>query len=207
MEVGEIMVTLSSLDKDHFGMAASSHIILGIDPGTQITGYGLIAVKGKQITLLSYGSIRLERKKTDAFSKLERIFSRVAQLIETYQPTEMALEAPFYGKNVQSMLKLGRAQGVALAAGLQAGIPIFEYSPRKIKQAVTGNGNASKWQVAKMLEQLLDFESDLEQPDATDGLAVGVCHYFQRRPTTEGKSYKDWASFLDQNPARIKKKR
>ena len=177
-------------------------IILGIDPGTSVMGYGLIAVKGSQLGLIQYGVIHLT-KYTNHESKLRKIFERMLGLIDEYHPDEVALEAPFYGKNIQSMLKLGRAQGVAMAAALYRDIPITEYAPKKVKQSVTGNGNASKEQVAAMLQQLLKFKvSSNEFMDATDGLAVAVTHHFQNgKSTTGGKS---WKAFLSENPGRVK---
>lgn len=185
-------------------------IILGIDPGTQVMGYGVLMVsydhkKHKQIDLLQYGVIRLAKYKQHEL-KLKKIFERVLGLIDQYTPDEMALEAPFYGKNVQSMLKLGRAQGVAMAAALSRQIPIIEYAPKKVKQSVTGNGNASKEQVAHMLRSLLKFP---EQPsaeqqllDATDALAVALCHHYQKAiPVRQAKS---WEAFVADNPGRIK---
>lgn len=153
-------------------------IILGIDPGTRHMGYGLIMIKGKEIKLMQYGIINLSKFANQEI-KLKKIFERVTQLIDDYLPDEMALEAPFFGKNIQSMLKLGRAQGVAMAAALAREIPIVEYAPKKVKQSVTGNGNASKEQVAAMLKVLLKFTDDPKLYDATDALGVAVCHYFQ----------------------------
>ena len=179
----------------------AERIILGIDPGTTILGYGIITIKGKKMQLETIGVLHLSNL-PDAHQKLARIFSRVIELVNTYSPTEMAIEAPFFGKNVQSMLKLGRAQGVAIAAALTKSIPVVEYSPKKIKQSITGNGNASKEQVAAMLQQLLTFKEMPKHLDATDGLAAAVCHYFQRSNKT---TTKDWASFLAENPDRVKK--
>jgi len=176
-------------------------IILGIDPGTQVMGYGIIADKGKQIELITLDVFKFSYKEDQAL-RLKKIFESVLGLIDKYHPDELAIEAPFFGKNVQSMLKLGRAQGVAMAAGLYRNIPIFEYSPRKIKQSITGNGNASKEQVAGMLSNLLKMVDAPKLMDATDAVAVAVCHYFQREPDATGKSYTGWKSFLDQNPER-----
>lgn len=182
-------------------------IILGIDPGTQVTGYGIIQGQGKQMSLLAAGVIKLGKSQESHPEKLKRIFQRVSGLVESYAVTEMALEAPFYGKNPQSMLKLGRAQGVAMAAGLVQGLPIFEYAPRKVKVAVTGNGAASKEQVAHMLQRLLQFEEQPRYLDATDGLAVAVCHFFQGQlPEEVGNKSGDWGDFLRQNPGRIRKR-
>lgn len=179
-----------------------SRIILGIDPGTNVTGYGVILCEGKKMKLLSCGVIKLGKTEKSHPEKLKRIFNRVGSIVKEFSPTEMALEAPFHGKNVQAMLKLGRAQGVAMAAGLAQGVEVFEYAPRKVKKAITGNGAASKEQVAGMLQKLLVFEEWPSYLDATDGLAVAVCHFFQNKPTSQGKSYKDWGSFLKDNPNR-----
>lgn len=183
----------------------AERIIMGIDPGTQVTGYGLIACKGKQMRLLACGSIHLGKQEVDHPQKLKKIFQRISSLVEAYKPTEMALEAPFYGKNAQSMLKLGRAQGVAMAAGMEQGLSIFEYAPRKIKSAITGSGAATKEQVARMLKKMLEFEEEPKFLDATDGLAVAVCHFYQNNPQAPGKKHKDWASFVAKNPNRLRR--
>ena len=187
-------------------MSNKERIILGIDPGTNVMGYGLIRVKGNQLSMISLGVLKLSRI-SDPAIKLRRIFERTLSLIEEYHPDEMALEGPFYGKNVQSMLKLGRAQGVAMAAGLYRDIPIFEYSPRKIKQAITGNGSASKQQVSSMVQRLLTFKEEPQYLDATDGLATAICHFFQKdNPTGLAKnSQNGWKNFISENPGRIKK--
>ncbi len=182
-------------------MVSNERIILGIDPGTNIMGYGLIRQKGKKLTMITMGIIRLGKYSNHAL-KLKKIFERTLSLIEQYHPDELAIEAPFFGKNVQSMLKLGRAQGVAMAAGLYKEIPIYEYSPKKIKQSITGNGSASKEQVAGMLKTLLHFKEIPENLDATDGLAAAVCHFFQGSKTVQGKSYSSWKNFLKENPGR-----
>lgn len=153
-------------------------IILGIDPGTAVMGYGIVREQGNRLTLVSMGVVKLDHLK-DHGLKLQKIFQKISALIEEYLPDYVALEAPFYGKNIQVMLKLGRAQGVAMAAALARNIPIAEYSPRKIKQSVTGKGNSSKEQVAAMLKTILGFEESPQFLDATDGLAVAVCHAFQ----------------------------
>ena len=181
---------------------SKDRIILGIDPGTVIMGYGLIQQKGNKIELITMGILRLN-KISDHHSRLKKIFDRTLALIDEYKPDELAIEAPFYGKDVQAMLKLGRAQGVAISAALTRTIPIFEYAPRKIKQSITGRGNASKEQVAAMLENLLRFEETPKYLDATDGLAAAVCHYFQKIPQGKGKSYSGWKSFIKDNPDRI----
>ena len=179
-------------------------IILGIDPGTNIMGYGIIHHQNNSMQLITLGVLKLSAYENHAL-KLKKIFERTLGLIEQYHPDELAIEAPFFGKNVQSMLKLGRAQGVAMAAGLYKDIPIFEYSPKKIKQSITGNGSASKEQVAGMLTHLLKIKEAPEYLDATDGLAAAVCHYFQGKTTSASKSYNSWKSFLQDNPDRKKK--
>lgn len=176
-------------------------IILGLDPGTSVMGYGIIKVRKQKLELLQFGVIHL-RKYEGHELKLKKIFDRVLSLINEYDPDEVALEAPFYGKNVQSMLKLGRAQGVAMAAALSCEIPITEYAPKKVKQSVTGNGNASKEQVCAMLQTLLGFKEAPKLLDATDALAVALCHHYQgARPATSSKS---WSAFLTENPDRAK---
>jgi len=179
----------------------SEKIILGIDPGTTVMGYGVILVKGNQVTLLQFGVIHLSKYGSHEL-KLKKIFERVSSIIEEFEPDDVALEAPFYGKNIQSMLKLGRAQGVAMAAALSREIPITEYSPKKVKQSVTGNGNASKEQVAAMLKALLKFKEDPELLDATDALAVALTHHYQGGNVQ--KSSKSWKAFLSDNPSRLK---
>lgn len=181
----------------------SSRIILGIDPGTTIMGFGIIEVEGQKLRCLQLNELKLSQYDSH-YVRLGHIYARTVELIQTYRPTEMALEAPFFGKNVQSMLKLGRAQGTAIAAGIAHDLAVFEYSPRKIKMAITGNGNASKEQVAKMLQQLLTLKSLPKNLDATDGLAAAVCHYFNPSNETE-KNYSGWASFVQKEAHRVKK--
>ncbi|WP_337042878.1 crossover junction endodeoxyribonuclease RuvC [Emticicia sp. 17c] len=181
-------------------------IILGIDPGTRIMGYGIIAVQGNAITLIQYGVLKLDKYTTHEL-KLKKIYERMTQLIEEFLPDEMAIEAPFYGVNVQSMLKLGRAQGVAIAAALNRDVPIIEYLPKKVKQSVTGNGNASKEQVAYMLEHTLKMKLDTEFYDATDAVGVAVCHYMHGKTkalTGNGSKKKGWSAFVSENPDRLK---
>ena len=181
-------------------------IILGIDPGTIIMGYGLVKVQGNHITLLEMGVLQPGKIK-DGYKKLQLIFNTVSGLITKYQPDTFAIEAPFFGKNVQSMLKLGRAQGVSIAAAMRHGLDVTEYSPKKVKQSITGNGNASKEQVMKMLQQLLSFKEDPRHYDATDALAVAVCHYFQQSKITGVNSTKvsGWKDFISKNPGKVKK--
>lgn len=186
----------------------SERIILGVDPGTQVTGYGVISVTGADIRLVQYGVIHLSKYTTHEL-KLKKIFQRITQLIDDYLPDEMAIEDPFFGKNAQSMLKLGRAQGVAMAAALARDIPIVEYAPRKIKQSVTGNGAASKEQVAYMLENILKMELSREFMDATDGIAIAICHHYHANApaavVAKGKAKKGgWAAFVEENPKRLK---
>ena len=175
-------------------------IILGMDPGTNLMGYGIIHARKNQIDLIQYGIIHLKKYETHEL-KLKKIFDRVISIIDEFNPDEVAIEAPFYGKNVQSMLKLGRAQGVAMAAVLYRNIPIKEYAPKKVKQSVTGNGNASKEQVAKMLQNLLRFKDIPKMLDATDALAVALCHLYQENVGIPSK--KSWKSFISDNPDRI----
>lgn len=185
----------------------AERIILGIDPGTTILGYGIIKVEGKKMSLMALGVLHLE-KYSDHHVKLQKIFERTIELIDGFHPDEFAVEAPFFGKNVQSMLKLGRAQGVAIAAALSRKMPVVEYAPRKIKQSITGNGSASKEQVAAMLQRVLNIP-DTDMPaklDATDGLAAAVCHFYQSSSAVAtGKGYTGWKSFLTDNPDRLKK--
>ena len=181
-------------------------IILGIDPGTNIMGYGLIKVVGNKAEMISMGVIDL-RKFPDPYLKLGHIFERVTGIIDSYLPDEMSIEAPFFGKNVQSMLKLGRAQGTAIAAAIHHGIPIHEYAPLKIKMAITGQGQASKEQVAAMLQRMLNIKED-EMPkfmDATDALGAAYCHFLQMsRPETGAKHYSSWKDFANKNKERVK---
>ncbi len=187
-------------------------VIMGVDPGTNILGYGIIKVTGKnQIETLAVGVVMLNKLKEHT-DKLKRIFERTLALVDQYHPDEMAVEAPFFGKNVQSMLKLGRAQGVVMAAALYREIPIVEYAPRKVKQSITGNGNASKEQVASILESTLKTKIESSYMDATDGLAVALCHHYQGEVivATSAKKSKsksgNWAKFIQANPERIGKK-
>ncbi|GGK42804.1 crossover junction endodeoxyribonuclease RuvC [Lutibacter litoralis] len=166
-------------------------------------GFGLIKVVNKKMELMQLDELML-KKYDDHYVKLKLIFERTIHLIETYHPDEIAIEAPFFGKNVQSMLKLGRAQGVAMAAGLSREVPITEYSPKKIKMAITGNGNASKEQVAKMLQSLLKIKTLPKNLDATDGLAAAVCHFYNSGKVTLGKNYTGWGAFVKQNGKRVK---
>lgn len=179
-------------------------IILGIDPGTSVMGFGIISVVKGKMKLVAIDELVMKKEPNHEI-KLKRIFDRTLALIDEFHPDEVALEAPFYGKNVQSMLKLGRAQGVAMAASLFREVPITEYSPKKVKMAITGNGNASKEQVAGMLQNLLNLkEFPTKYLDASDGLAVAVCHSFNLGKPENDKNYTGWASFLKQNPDRIK---
>jgi crossover junction endodeoxyribonuclease RuvC len=183
---------------------SKEQIILGIDPGTTIMGFGLIKIVGKKMEFMQLNELML-KKYDDHYLKLKLIFERTIELIDTYHPDEIAIEAPFFGKNVQSMLKLGRAQGVAMAAGLSREIPITEYAPKKIKMAITGNGNASKEQVAKMLQGMLGLRALPKNLDSMDGLAAAVCHFYNQGRVEIGKSYTGWGAFVKQNEGRIKK--
>ena len=185
-------------------MQKSAKIILGIDPGTLLMGYGIIEVNGTTVKMKMMQVLKLSSKK-DNYQRLQLIHEKVDELIKKYKPHEFAIEAPFFGKNVQSMLKLGRAQGVAIAAAINAGLPVTEYSPKKVKQSVTGNGNADKEQVWKMLRQLLLLEDEPHSYDATDALAVAVCHHFQTNSVLAkaGKGLKGWDEFIKKNPSRV----
>ena len=177
-------------------------IIIGIDPGTNILGYGIIHVKAKKLSLINFGVIHLSKLATHP-DKLKKIFERLDHIIKEYKPDEMAIEAPFFGKNVQSMIKLGRAQGVAIAASLSNNVPFEEYTPRRVKQAVTGNGDASKEQVEAMLQTILGFSEMPKYLDSTDGLAIAVCHYFSKGVGEHNKAKGNkWESFLKENPDR-----
>jgi crossover junction endodeoxyribonuclease RuvC len=185
-----------------------SKIILGIDPGTLVLGYGLVKVEGKTLSLMDMGVKKLSAR-IDGFQRLEIIHHFLKELIAANKPHSFAIEAPFFGKNVQSMLKLGRAQGVAIATAMSAALPVFEYSPRKIKQSVTGNGNADKEQVWKMLQRILYMPDKPALFDATDAVAVALCHHYQEqspiKSTASSKKEKGWAEFIKQNPDRIKR--
>jgi crossover junction endodeoxyribonuclease RuvC len=182
--------------------AKHDKVILGIDPGTTIMGYGVLVVKAGEMEMLTMGSIMLH-KIPDHYQRLAKILDRVNWMIKEFKPTEIAIEAPFHGKNVQSMLKLGRAQGVAIAAALSQDLPAFEYAPKKIKMAITGNGNASKEQVAGMLQGILSLKNLPKHLDATDGLAAAVCHYFQLNSIVPTGSSQSWKDFVSKNPDRI----
>jgi crossover junction endodeoxyribonuclease RuvC len=186
-------------------------IILGIDPGTLLMGYGLISVDKNKVSLLEMGVLHLSKHK-DHSKRLHYIFEKVSALVEIYRPEAVAIEAPFFGKNVQSMLKLGRAQGVAIAAAMVHGSATVEYAPRKIKQAVTGNGNASKEQVWRMLQTVLKFKEQPVYADATDAVAAALCHYYETKGQIDQalqigkKSLKGWDAFVNANPDRVKNK-
>jgi crossover junction endodeoxyribonuclease RuvC len=184
---------------------SKERIILGIDPGTIVMGYGIIRIEGKKPILEAMGVLQLN-KYEDHYVRLKKIFERVLSLIDQYHPDELAIEAPFFGKNVQSMLKLGRAQGTAISAALSRDIPIFEYAPLKIKMSITGNGQASKEQVAGMLQRILHISKDnmLPQLDATDGLAAALCHFLQSNNPVSDKKYSGWKDFIAKNPGKVK---
>jgi len=183
--------------------APGEKIILGIDPGTTVTGYGLISIRGKKPSLIALGIIDL-RKKDDHYQKIRIIFAETLALIDKYHPDELAIEAPFYGKNIQSMLKLGRAQGAAIAAALYRDMPIFEYAPRAIKMSITGMGQASKEQVAAMLRTLLSFQEDKHVLDATDALGAALCHFYQSNKPFATKGIKNWKEYISKNSDRVK---
>ena len=177
-------------------------VIMGIDPGTNIMGFGIIKVEKKEMRLIDMIEYKLP-KSDDHNIKLSKIFKKTTELIKIYRPNYISIESPFFGKNVQSMLKLGRAQGVSIAAALNSKIPITEYSPKKIKMAITGNGNSSKEQVAKMLKSMLNIKELPKNLDSTDGLAAAVCHFFNFQNEKQKKKYSDWSSFIDKNPNKI----
>ncbi len=183
-----------------------STIILGIDPGSQMMGYALLKVDNNQPRVLLMDTLKLTMYE-DIYQRLEKIHTKVCELVRLYRPTTFAIEAPFFGKNVQSMLKLGRAQGVAIAAAMQGGLDITEYSPKKVKQSITGNGNADKEQVWMMLKQTLNIEEKPQYFDATDALAVALCHHYQSNSILgkAGKGFKGWDDFIAKNADRIKK--
>jgi crossover junction endodeoxyribonuclease RuvC len=191
------------------------HIILGIDPGTIVMGYGLIAIDKNKVSLVEMGVLQLAKGKDHA-ERLEHIFRKMETIIKTHTPAAVAIEAPFFGKNVQSMLKLGRAQGVAIAAAMMHGLQAVEYAPRKIKQSITGRGNASKEQVWSILQHTLKFEDDTRFFDATDAVAVALCHHYQnkipgvtngiaKKPSAKSKKANSWEAFITANPERLAK--
>jgi crossover junction endodeoxyribonuclease RuvC len=184
------------------------NIILGIDPGTQLMGFALLRIKNKVPQVLLMDVLKLTSVK-DSYEKLQKIHTKVIELIRLYKPSTFAIEAPFFGKNVQSMLKLGRAQGVAIAAAIQGGLEVTEYSPKKVKQSITGNGNADKEQVWKMLQSVLQIEEKPQYFDATDALAVALCHHYQSSNVLLGstKGLKGWEDFIAKNPSRISLKK
>jgi crossover junction endodeoxyribonuclease RuvC len=177
-------------------------VILGIDPGTTIMGYGAIRIVRNQPVLMLMGTLD-QRKVSDHYEKIARIFERTLQLIQEYKPEAMAIESPFYGNNVQSMLKLGRAQGAAISAALHLKVPVFEYAPRKIKQSITGHGESSKEQIANLLQYILKTELKPESLDATDGVAAALCHYYQLCNPVKSGSGKNWEEFIKKNPGRV----
>lgn len=185
-------------------MAEPQRIIIGIDPGTNVMGYGVLGVQGKQTRVLGMGAIKFKATESH-YLRLHRIHTSVLELVEKFLPDEMAIEAPFFGKNVQSMLKLGRAQGVAMVAAISRDIPITEYEPRKIKMAITGNGAASKEQVQEMLRRILslDRESLPHELDATDALAAALCHYYESARPQRAAGPKSWKEFVARNPDKI----
>ena len=190
---------------DNESLSSWDRIIIGIDPGTNVMGYGILGVKSKKPAMIAMGVIQLSKFESH-YLRLRRIFERVTGLVDQYLPDEMAIEAPFFGKNVQSMLKLGRAQGVAMAAALSRDVPITEYEPRKIKMAITGNGAASKEQVQEMLRRILNINASqlLPQLDATDALGAALCHFYESsRPQVE-KGCRSWKEFIARNPGRVK---
>lgn len=213
-EYFDIFVQQLSFLKNTLLLLQTSKIILGVDPGTMVMGYSVLFIEGNALRMVTMNSVKFARK--DMFERLSQIHKTMQELIREYKPHELAIEAPFFGKNVQSMLKLGRAQGIAIAVAMQSGLPVTEYSPKKIKQSITGNGNADKEQVWKMLMSILSIQdADHQGFDASDALAVAVCHHFNGNAilaagteTRQGKSNpkgKSWESFISQNSDRIRK--
>jgi crossover junction endodeoxyribonuclease RuvC len=189
--------------KNSVPLQKNSKIILGIDPGTRKLGYGLIHIDSHRVKCLEMDILHVPVK-LDAYERLELIYFTVQQIIIKFRPDDFAIEAPFFGKNVQSMLKLGRAQGVAIAAAMQSKIPVSEYAPRKIKQSITGNGNAGKEQVWKMLQQILGIRQEIVHFDASDALAVALCHHYQfKTPQNLTKKLNGWGDFVAKNPGRV----
>lgn len=178
-------------------------VILGIDPGSNVMGYGLIKVTGGKSSIIAMGVISPGKFSTH-YEKLKYIFDRVMKIIEEYHPDAVALEAPFFGKNVQSMLKLGRSQGVAMSAALYHNLPIFEYAPLKVKQSITGMGRASKEQVAYFLQKMFGLTDLPKELDASDAIAVAFCHHLQQGRPTQEKAYTGWGDFIKKNPGRVK---
>ena len=187
-------------------MKLTDEIILGIDPGTLLMGYAIVSVHGNKLEVLTMDVLKLSAYR-DIYARLEMIHTKVTYLITEYKPTTFAIEAPFFGKNVQSMLKLGRAQGVAIAAAMQAAVNVTEYSPKKVKQSITGNGNADKEQVWKMLQRILSIEEKPHYYDATDALAVALCHHYQTASpiASLAKGFKNWEDFISKNQQRLSK--
>lgn len=182
------------------------HRIIGVDPGTVVLGFAILTIQSKVAQITEMGVLHLS-KYEDHYTRLQYIHERIQGLIKEFKPQQMAIEAPFFGKNVQAMLKLGRAQGVAMAVGMTNGVNVFEYSPRKIKQSITGNGNATKEQVAAMLEHIFKVKLDKYAWDATDALATGMCHFYQSKgQVNQTEKYQDWSSFIRNNPNKIKRK-
>ena len=186
-------------------MKSNSSIILGIDPGTQVMGYAILKATGNNLQVLLMDVLKMSAKDLDNYARLEKIHSKVSELVTLYRPTTFAIEAPFFGKNVQSMLKLGRAQGVAIAAAMQAGLTVTEYSPKKVKQSVTGKGTADKEQVWQMLKRILSIDDRPQYFDATDALAVALCHHYQSSSVLNsgGMGVKGWEGYLKNNPDKI----
>lgn len=181
-------------------------ILMGIDPGSNVMGYAIVSIISNKPQLIQFGTLNFSKEK-DHYIKLKRIHEEVSKIIKEYLPDELAIEAPFYGKNIQSMLKLGRAQGVCMTAALERDIPIFEYAPKRVKQSITGSGSASKEQVAKMLKDTLQLKVEIKELDATDALAVALCHYYSKgkvSTSNAGKSTSKWSQFIKDNPTRLK---
>jgi len=181
----------------------NNKVILGIDPGTTVMGYGILSVNDSKLNVLALGVLKLS-KYDNHYKRLEKIYTRIISLINEFGASEMSIEAPFFGENVQSMLKLGRAQGVCIAAAMTKNIPVYEYAPKKIKISITGNGNASKEQVASMLSKMVNFSKTESLLDATDALAAAICHHHNAKKINTNSDYKGWTDFIKKNPNRVK---
>lgn len=178
-------------------------IIMGIDPGSNVMGFSVVHIQGAALKVIQIGSLNFSKEK-DHYVKMAKLYAEMQKLMTEYLPDELAIEAPFYGKNIQSMLKLGRAQGVCITAALQRNIPIFEYAPKRVKQSITGNGNASKEQVAQMLLTTLNLTMPMNNLDATDALAVALCHHYSKGKTSGLSKSSNWGQFIKNNPGRLK---
>lgn len=193
------------IEEGNVNVSEWDKIIIGVDPGTNVMGYGVLGIRGKKPYMIAMGVIELNKFESH-YMRLKRIYDRILSLVEQYLPDEMAIEAPFFGKNVQSMLKLGRAQGVAMAAALAREVPIKEYEPRKIKMAITGNGAASKEQVREMLKRILNIKEEnlLPQLDSTDALGAALCHFYESSKPIPTSGKNSWKDYIAKHPEKVK---